>query len=292
MQAGAQLWGTRPEPVDSGSVDRLEQMLHDKFATLSGYTKPPEDVAKAIFAKFDTDKSSVIDIDEFMAALASLNFTSNPVEARALFSRCDADGSGNISYAELSSALFGPPAARRTLTIGKLREALAQRCGGAISLRGMSSQFDFMARRSSTVTKDQLERGLQTYLGKYGVYMKPSELDEVFKLFDKNADGKISFDEFIRSVRGEMNQRRRDLVLQAFKLLDTDGSGSATLDEIAAKYDTSKHPGVVAGKITRTEALTEFLKNWDKSGDQKVREGETERETERDRERKRDRVSE
>jgi calcyphosin len=152
----------------------------------------------------------------------------------------------------------------------QLREVLAQRCGGLVSLKGLSLQFDFMARKTNLVSRENLERGLQTYLGKFGVYMKPSELDEVFKTFDRNNDGRISFDEFIRGVRGEMNARRRSLVLEAFRQLDKSGAGSVSLDDIAQSYDTSKHPGVVGGKITRTEALSEFMKNWDKSGDNKI----------------------
>ena len=45
------------------------------------------------------------------------------------------------------------------------------------------------------------------------------ELDILFKQFDFNGDGNVSYDEFIRGIRGEMSAFRVGLVKQAFKYL-------------------------------------------------------------------------
>lgn len=41
----------------------------------------------------------------------------------------------------------------------------------------------------------------------------------IFDFFDKDKSGGISFDEFLAGVRGVLNDRRRQLVLQAFEVI-------------------------------------------------------------------------
>ncbi len=60
-----------------------------------------------------------------------------------------------------------------------------------------------------------------------------------------------------------MNERRRNLVLQAFQILDADKSGVVELNDIMAKYDASKHPDVKTGKRTKEDVLSEFLDTFD-----------------------------
>ena len=40
----------------------------------------------------------------------------------------------------------------------------------------------------------------------------------LFDRFDKDKNGTISFDEFIQGLRGELNERRKQLVLLAFEV--------------------------------------------------------------------------
>lgn len=42
----------------------------------------------------------------------------------------------------------------------------------------------------------------------YGVDITEKECAAIVKYFDTNADGKISFDEFLRAIRGELNPAR------------------------------------------------------------------------------------
>jgi len=62
------------------------------------------------------------------------------------------------------------------------------------------------------------------------------------KNFDTNKDGKLSFDEFMRAIRGDMNARRTDMVHKAYNVLDKDGSGQVTIRDIEIAYDVSFHP--------------------------------------------------
>ena len=49
----------------------------------------------------------------------------------------------------------------------------------------------------------------------------------------------------------------------AFDVLDKDGSGVVTIEDVAAAYDTSKHPEVMEGAKTSEEVLKEFMSQWD-----------------------------
>ncbi len=47
--------------------------------------------------------------------------------------------------------------------------------------------------------------------------------------------------------------------MQAFKIMDKDGSGTIDIRDIKGTYNASKHPDVIAGKKTEDEILFEFL---------------------------------
>eukprot|EP01022_Parablepharisma_sp_SALTPOND_P016569 TRINITY_DN2460_c0_g1_i1.p1 TRINITY_DN2460_c0_g1~~TRINITY_DN2460_c0_g1_i1.p1 ORF type:complete len:776 (+),score=94.21 TRINITY_DN2460_c0_g1_i1:7353-9680(+) len=103
----------------------------------------------------------------------------------------------------------------------------------------------------------------------YRLKYSEADAEKLFKVFDRDQSGKISYDEFIRTVvvrvqdvhqqQGEMNAFRRGLVTKAFKILDKDGSGEVTVEDIKETYSASKHPDVIARKKTEDEVLTEFL---------------------------------
>lgn len=92
----------------------------------------------------------------------------------------------------------------------------------------------------------------------------------VFDSFDKDKSGGVNFDEFLNGVRGALNDRRRQLVLTAYEILDADKSGVVDISDIKKKYDGSKHPDVIAGKRTEHEVLTEFMETFDINKDGKV----------------------
>ena len=64
-------------------------------------------------------------------------------------------------------------------------------------------------------------------------------------------------------VRGELNERREQMVLLAFDVLDKDGSGVVDLDDITEAYNVDGNPEVMSGKKTKGEVLREFLDTFD-----------------------------
>jgi Ca2+-binding EF-hand superfamily protein len=111
------------------------------------------------------------------------------------------------------------------------------------------------------LSRDELMYGLRDY----GISINPTELEQLFLIFDRDKNGFVDFDEFLVAIKGPMNERRKRLVKMAFDILDTDGSGEITIEELESKYDVSANPGVKAGKITRRQAMEEFMSQWDRT---------------------------
>ena len=60
-----------------------------------------------------------------------------------------------------------------------------------------------------------------------------------------------------------MNEFRRNLVRQAFAILDKDGSGVIETTDLKGVYNGSKHPDVIQGKKTEDEVLMEWLETFE-----------------------------
>ena len=64
-------------------------------------------------------------------------------------------------------------------------------------------------------------------------------------------------------LKGDLNDRRKEMVRMAFDILDKDGSGEITLDEIAEVYNVDNLPEVLTGKKTKEQAYRDFVSKWD-----------------------------
>jgi len=97
----------------------------------------------------------------------------------------------------------------------------------------------------------------------YKLGFTAGECGALFEYFDVDSSGTISYDEFIRAVRGPMNMARKKIVAQAFKKLDADGNGWIDINDIRGVYKANKHPEVISGKKTEDDILREFLSTFE-----------------------------
>uniref|UniRef100_A0A7S1NLK1 EF-hand domain-containing protein n=1 Tax=Eutreptiella gymnastica TaxID=73025 RepID=A0A7S1NLK1_9EUGL len=149
--------------------------------------------------------------------------------------------------------------------IDKVRKKLFSR--GGQSMRGLTLSIRVMdENKNGELSKEEMKKGLQ----RYGLELTDHELMEVLNFFDRDNSGSISITEFLRGLRGPMVNRRKDLVKQAYALLDTNSDGEATINEIGKLYDVSQHPQVLDGSKFPNEVLSSFIEAWDKDGDDNV----------------------
>lgn len=108
---------------------------------------------------------------------------------------------------------------------------------------------------SKTLSKGEFEKACRDFK----LEMNSEDVGVMFSGFDLNRDGTIQYDEFLRIIRGDLNDYRRGLVERAFKKLDRDGSGIIEVQDIEGIYNAKKHPAVVEGRKTEQQVLQEFL---------------------------------
>ena len=90
-----------------------------------------------------------------------------------------------------------------------------------------------------------------------------SDIKSLFDAFDRNKDGSVDYDEFVRVLRGPMSNQRKKLVMQAFNKLDKDKSGFVDINDIKGVYNAKRHPDVVSGKKSEEDILMEFLETFE-----------------------------
>ena len=93
--------------------------------------------------------------------------------------------------------------------------------------------------------------------------LNENELEKAFIAFDRNNNGIIEYDEFLRTIRGEMNDYRKKIVFNAFKLIDINKNGAVNINYIKNQYNAKNHPDVKSGKKNENEVYNDFIYYFD-----------------------------
>jgi len=100
-----------------------------------------------------------------------------------------------------------------------------------------------------------------------GLFLSSPDTTAIWNFYDRNRDGNVNLDEFLRGLRGELNERRNTMVNRVFESLDRDRSGVLDRVDVQGFYNAAKHPRVKSGEITAHQALDLFLQGFEgKSG--------------------------
>lgn len=111
---------------------------------------------------------------------------------------------------------------------------------------------------SKTLQRAEFEKACRDFK----VEITSEDIGTLFGAFDVNRDGVIQYDEFLRVIRGDLNDFRRQLVERAFAKLDRTGNGIVEIDDLVGTYNASKHPAVIEGRKTQEQVLGEFLETF------------------------------
>jgi len=138
--------------------------------------------------------------------------------------------------------------------IEHVRARIAAR--GARGIQGIGKKFKIADDdRSMSLDKAEFKKAMHDFR----IGLHPKQVDQAFGIFDRDGNGTISYDEFLRSIRGAMNPTREALAKKAYSIMDSDKSGMLDLNDIRQTYNAKHHPDVKSGKKTEDEVLAEFL---------------------------------
>lgn len=127
--------------------------------------------------------------------------------------------------------------------IERLRTKLATR--GARGIIGLAKQFRIMDDNNSrSLDLYEFTKAMKDYM----LGFSDSEIRALFNYFDYDRSGTVSYDEFLRTIRGPLTAGRKKLVAQAYNKLDKDGSGWIDINDIKGVYSAKSHPDVLAGR--------------------------------------------
>ncbi|KAH8045471.1 serine/threonine kinase [Aureococcus anophagefferens] len=90
------------------------------------------------------------------------------------------------------------------------------------------------------------------------------ELRRVFESVDGDSSGNATVGACVAALRlPHVSLPRANLVEVAFKRLDADGDGRVPPSKLAATFDASQHPEVLAGRVSAQHAYDDFLASFD-----------------------------
>ena len=144
------------------------------------------------------------------------------------------------------------------VVLRKIKDTIKGR--GVHGIRALGRMFRIIDDRGNgLLDREEFKFGLIDY----GINITEEEFDMVMSVFDANGDGVISFDEFIGAISDPPNEFRQQYINAAYAKLDVNGDGQVTIDDVKLRYNSSKHPDVVAGRKTENEVLGSFMSLWD-----------------------------
>jgi calcium-dependent protein kinase len=149
---------------------------------------------------------------------------------------------------------------RTTLGLQKMTISfLANQVSVNEEIKKLKEEFDkFDVNKDGEISKEELIK----YLEKLYPYQEAVEkADEIFKEIDFNNDGCINFSEFLTANFKKEKLLSEKTLQKTFNLLDLDGNGYITLDELKESM-----PVEITSKIEWRELIEEV----DKDGDNQI----------------------
>ena len=112
---------------------------------------------------------------------------------------------------------------------------------------------------SQTVNFDAFEKTSEDF--RFGISF--DELQKLFTFFDKEGNGRIDYDEFIRIIRGQMSNSRKSLIEEIFSTFEPDQDGFVHIKKVTQLFNPENHPDVLTGKKSPEEVYQEFVDTFD-----------------------------
>ena len=123
------------------------------------------------------------------------------------------------------------------------------------NLREFFQQFQKITLHTGKLDREDLK----ACLSDWGIKVPFSYLDIIINQCDYNNTGLININDFFILIRGEINEKRKNLILNIYQKLDIHHENIINIEQLKKEFDGSKHPLVSIGGYSKNEALKHIL---------------------------------
>lgn len=112
---------------------------------------------------------------------------------------------------------------------------------------------------NSTLDRQEIQWGLK----EAGIVLSPSEFERVFKYFDKNNDGVITFPEFVAAIRGPLSSANAKTINAIANKYFTTSDPVCIKTFFEKNFDFSAYPDIKNGKMTKQQVFDRIVSQYD-----------------------------
>ena len=126
-------------------------------------------------------------------------------------------------------------------------------------LKKMFLEID--TNRDGTISVDEIRKCLIKLNQEKNLNLNNKEIDEIFKSIDVNNSKRIEYTEFITAMLEESSYCKEERLIEIFRILDKDGSGKISKEEIKKALNNEK---------IRDQDVKNFIRKFDLDGDGEI----------------------
>ena len=231
----------------------FEKNLKAKLAIKSSGNIEENILLLKAFKFYDTNNLGKIDKDAFAQALSKLGFYGyTDTDLDKLFLMYS-NNEQYLDYQNFADTLYNnPPLTKKEEekdTEEKeepqeeeqdLIEILIMRLRSLLSKRGLENMISIETGFRDLDTQNTQELDFSTFKSacdKFDFQLTEEEIKELFLAFTKEETTKVNYDEFIRILRGELSQNRKELVEQVYKSINEENKEGLNIEEVFGFYN-------------------------------------------------------
>ena len=235
----------------------FEKNLKAKLAIKSSENIEENLLLLKAFKFYDTNNLGKIDKDAFAQALSKLGFYGyTDTDLDKLFLMYS-NNKQYLDYQNFADTLYNnPPLTKKEEEKENIQdteekeepqeeeqdliEILIMRLRSLLSKRGLENMISIETGFRDLDTQNTQELDFSTFKSacdKFDFQLTEEEIKELFLAFTKEETTKVNYDEFIRILRGELSQNRKELVEQVYKSINEENKEGLNIEEVFGFYN-------------------------------------------------------
>nr|QBQ58347.1 calmodulin-like protein 3 [Haliotis discus hannai] len=231
---------SQPKPTTLPKVVRAAPKVTTTPKMTEQWAQAQVEKYKFDFDEADKDKSGNLSYAEVKTVLENSGFCGTEAEAKKVFDGIDMTKDGKVTLVEYMAAIKKIPSS-------------------AMKEMALSRAFKIMDKdKSGFLTSDEVINATKTMAE---LNVSSESIAELLQALAKDADSKLDYEEFL-AVFGI--QLTAEIMRSAFRLLDSDGSGFITKDELIKSIQSDADLNIKA------EKMSDLLIAWVKDDDKKI----------------------